>query len=91
MQECEHPSCSNPRLKTYTGTDGNTLKLCDVHYYNLVSGKNLSAANFNTPVSIIGNTGHLDVSSSGDSTSLFIDNNKVGEVTEFSITGEYNE
>jgi len=36
QSECDHPSCSNVALNTYTGDNGNSLNLCDRHYYNAV-------------------------------------------------------
>ena len=36
---CQHPQCNLASEKTYRGRNGNSLKLCEKHYYNLVSGK----------------------------------------------------
>jgi hypothetical protein len=36
---CDHPECADDAPKTYTDEHGNTLALCEAHYYYLVSGK----------------------------------------------------
>ena len=35
---CQHPSCSTDAEETYSGPNGNTLSLCQRHYYNAVTG-----------------------------------------------------
>lgn len=34
---CEHPSCTGDANKTYSGSQGNTLQLCERHYYDAVT------------------------------------------------------
>lgn len=35
--DCEKPRCSRTAEKTYRGSDGNTLHLCEKCYYRLVT------------------------------------------------------
>lgn len=35
--KCQKPNCSNPASRTYRDGKGNTLSLCDRHYYRLVT------------------------------------------------------
>jgi hypothetical protein len=41
--ECEKPGCTEMSDRTYNDGNGNSLKLCQQHYYNLVSGENFRA------------------------------------------------
>lgn len=42
-QTCQKPACSGPRANTYDGPHGNTIRVCDKHYYQLVTrGRSLS-------------------------------------------------
>lgn len=45
---CEKPNCTATASKTYTGEQGNKLKLCEKHYYDLVAGKSVSKSSINT-------------------------------------------
>ena len=35
--DCEKPHCSSVSAKTYTGPNGNELRLCEACYYSLVT------------------------------------------------------
>ena len=35
--ECENPHCSQPPVKKYSDGNGNVLRVCERHYYTLVS------------------------------------------------------
>ena len=39
QNQCDHPNCSNDAIKTYSDGNGNSLDLCNRHYYELVSGQ----------------------------------------------------
>lgn len=36
-QKCEKPGCERDAEKTYSGAGGNSLRLCEEHYYRLVA------------------------------------------------------
>ena len=36
--ECQKPTCSETAKQTYRDPNGNTLRLCEKHYYELVTG-----------------------------------------------------
>lgn len=36
---CQKPNCRVPPSNTYNGKHGNELRLCERHYYELVSGE----------------------------------------------------
>ena len=36
-KDCQKPGCNKKAEHTYIGKQDNTLKLCERHYYNLVS------------------------------------------------------
>jgi hypothetical protein len=35
--QCQKPGCSGPPANTYDGPHGNTLRVCEKHYYQLVT------------------------------------------------------
>ena len=45
---CEKPRCNGVQEKTYTGENGNKLKLCEKHYYNLVANGNNTTVNIDS-------------------------------------------
>lgn len=42
MTECKNPNCNGLGENTYRGKHGNSVKVCDKHYYKLVTGKSVS-------------------------------------------------
>lgn len=38
--QCQKPTCTKEASDTYRGENGNSLHLCERHYYNLVSKSN---------------------------------------------------
>jgi len=45
---CEKPRCNGLQEKTYTGENGNKLRLCEKHYYNLVANGSNTTVNIDS-------------------------------------------
>lgn len=50
-KKCERPTCTAVSTKTYRGEHGNTLRLCERCYYNLVKQSSLQYSGSSTPES----------------------------------------
>jgi hypothetical protein len=74
---CQNPRCDEPASDTYEGENGNTIRLCEEHYYNLVTRSCGGTSNAD-PLVPFWDSGVRNDSSSGgkwlgDATSLTIE------------------
>jgi len=46
--DCQNPNCTRDATETYRGGNGNTLRLCERHYYQIVSGGNTVNIDYST-------------------------------------------
>lgn len=41
--DCQHPHCTADGEESYSGPNGNTLSVCEKHYWKLVTGESTSS------------------------------------------------
>lgn len=66
--ECQQPHCTDDAEETYHGPNDNTLRLCEKHYYTLVSRQSDRSHSIDLGPGIVG--GSDTISTSGTTTIL---------------------